>query len=119
MRPTALIHPGSTDWPQVASTVLIEDGRLESLVDNLLALTRLEEGVRRTPVHTHQRLEGLARGAVEDRALRIAQRRLEPVALPERNHAAVQRLFAAAAADAHEGNGGLHRPLEPCAPPTW
>jgi len=46
---TALMDP-STDWPAVAQTVLGEDARLESLVSNLLALTRLEEGVRRPHV---------------------------------------------------------------------
>jgi signal transduction histidine kinase len=47
---TALLHPETTDWPAVASTLLAEDSRLELLVDNLLALARLDEGVRRTPV---------------------------------------------------------------------
>ena len=46
---TALLDRGRTDWEQVASTVLAEDERLESLVDNLLAMARLEEGVRRPP----------------------------------------------------------------------
>jgi len=36
----------TTDWDDVARTVLAEDERLESLVANLLALTRLEEGQR-------------------------------------------------------------------------
>ncbi|HKY15211.1 MAG TPA: HAMP domain-containing sensor histidine kinase [Microthrixaceae bacterium] len=47
---TALMHSSSTDWEEVARTVLAEDERLESLVGNLLALTRLEEGERRPPV---------------------------------------------------------------------
>lgn len=46
---TALMHPETADWPAVASTLLAEDIRLELLVDNLLALARLDEGVRRTP----------------------------------------------------------------------
>lgn len=46
---TALMDP-TTDWPTVARTVLGEDERLESLVSNLLALARLEEGVRPAPV---------------------------------------------------------------------
>ncbi len=45
---TALLNPETTDWPQVGRTVLAEDQRLASLVDNLLVMTRLEEGVRRT-----------------------------------------------------------------------
>ncbi len=44
---TALLRPDHTDWPHVGRTVLAEDERLGALVDNLLALTRLEEGVRR------------------------------------------------------------------------
>lgn len=44
---TALLHPDSTDWNQVGKTVLREDERLGFLVDNLLAMSRLEEGVRR------------------------------------------------------------------------
>jgi signal transduction histidine kinase len=43
---TALIAGDGTDWDDVARTVLAEDERLESLVGNLLAMTRLEEGVR-------------------------------------------------------------------------
>jgi signal transduction histidine kinase len=43
---TALMDPGQTDWDTVARTVLTEDERLESLVGNLLALARLEEGQR-------------------------------------------------------------------------
>jgi signal transduction histidine kinase len=42
---TALLDP-ETDWDTVAKTVLNEDERLESLVVNLLALARLEEGQR-------------------------------------------------------------------------
>ena len=41
---TALIDPGATDWERVARTVLAEDERLETLVSDLLALTRIEEG---------------------------------------------------------------------------
>ncbi|NLA35341.1 MAG: HAMP domain-containing protein [Actinobacteria bacterium] len=44
---TALMRPESTDWEAVGRTVLAEDQRLSSLVDNLLALARLEEGQRR------------------------------------------------------------------------
>jgi signal transduction histidine kinase len=47
---TALMDPGQTDWDSVARTVLTEDERLESLVGNLLALARLEEGQRPVPV---------------------------------------------------------------------
>ncbi len=43
---TALLTHDGTDWEGVARTVLAEDERLESLVHNLLAMTRLEEGVR-------------------------------------------------------------------------
>ncbi len=42
---TALLDR-ETDWDSVARTVLNEDERLESLVGNLLALARLEEGQR-------------------------------------------------------------------------
>lgn len=41
---TALIEPVRTDWERVARTVLAEDERLETLVADLLALTRIEEG---------------------------------------------------------------------------
>lgn len=41
---TALIEPARTDWERVARTVLAEDERLETLVADLLALTRIEEG---------------------------------------------------------------------------
>jgi signal transduction histidine kinase len=44
---TALLRPESTNWTEVGQTVLAEDERLGALVDNLLALSRLEEGVRR------------------------------------------------------------------------
>lgn len=44
---TALMRPDSTDWETVGRTVLAEDERLSALVDNLLALARLEEGQRR------------------------------------------------------------------------
>ncbi len=44
---TALLAPGNTDWEQVARTVLQEDTRLASLVDNMLTLARIEEGVER------------------------------------------------------------------------
>ncbi len=44
---TALIDPASTDWSGVARTVLTEDERLEALVSDLLALSRLEENTRR------------------------------------------------------------------------
>jgi signal transduction histidine kinase len=47
---TALMAGDRTDWDEVGKTVLAEDERLESLVSNLLALTRLEEGVRRPRV---------------------------------------------------------------------
>lgn len=40
----ALAHPGRADWPAVASGVLEEGGRMERLVDDLLALTRADEG---------------------------------------------------------------------------
>ena len=40
----ALLHPESADWDEVGRTVLAEDERLARLVDNLLALARLEEG---------------------------------------------------------------------------
>jgi signal transduction histidine kinase len=43
---TALLSKADTNWEGVAQTVLAEDERLESLVHNLLAMTRLEEGVR-------------------------------------------------------------------------
>ena len=43
---TALIAGDGTDWDGVARTVLAEDERLESLVGNMLAMARLEEGVR-------------------------------------------------------------------------
>jgi signal transduction histidine kinase len=43
---TALLSNADTNWEGVAQTVLAEDERLESLVHNLLAMTRLEEGVR-------------------------------------------------------------------------
>ena len=44
---TALMRPEQTDWEQVGRTVLAEDQRLAGLVDNLLALARIEEGQRR------------------------------------------------------------------------
>jgi signal transduction histidine kinase len=43
---TALLDPERTDWDAVARTVLNEDERLDSLVGNMLALARLEEGKR-------------------------------------------------------------------------
>jgi signal transduction histidine kinase len=47
---TALMHPEHADWQGVARTVLTEDERLESLVGNMLALARLEEGQRPTAI---------------------------------------------------------------------
>jgi len=47
---TALMAPGSSDWEEIAATVLHEDARLASLVDNMLTLARIEEGVERRPV---------------------------------------------------------------------
>lgn len=47
---TALMAPGSSDWERIARTVLHEDVRLESLVDNMLMMARLEEGVARAVV---------------------------------------------------------------------
>jgi signal transduction histidine kinase len=41
----ASAHPGDTDWPSVADTVAVEADRLGALVDDLLALARLDEGV--------------------------------------------------------------------------
>lgn len=41
---TALQYPTDVEWPAVARIVLAEDERLEHLVDNLLAMARLEEG---------------------------------------------------------------------------
>ena len=43
---TALLAGDRTDWDDVGRTVLAEDERLESLVGNMLAMARLEEGVR-------------------------------------------------------------------------
>jgi signal transduction histidine kinase len=40
----ALAHPERADWPAVASGVLEEGGRMERLVDDLLALARTDEG---------------------------------------------------------------------------
>ncbi len=40
----SLAHPEGTDWPGVASGVLEEGIRMESLVDDLLALARADEG---------------------------------------------------------------------------
>jgi signal transduction histidine kinase len=39
-----LAHPGTSDWHTIASGVLDETGRIERLVDDLLLLTRLDEG---------------------------------------------------------------------------
>ena len=39
----ALAHPEGTDWPSTAVTVLAEQTRLGHLVDDLLALSRLDE----------------------------------------------------------------------------
>ena len=47
---TALIDPAATDWEGVARTVLAEDERLEFLVTDLLALSRIEEGRTRVLV---------------------------------------------------------------------
>lgn len=47
---TGLLGGDRTDWEQVAKVVLAEDERLERLVTDLIALTRLEEGVRPAPV---------------------------------------------------------------------
>jgi len=44
---TALMDPEGTDWQKLAETVLVEDERLEALVTDLLALSRLEEGSER------------------------------------------------------------------------
>lgn len=44
---TALMRPEAADWEAVGQIVLAEDQRLSSLVDNLLALARIEEGQRR------------------------------------------------------------------------
>ena len=43
---TALLHPEHADWQSIGRTVLTEDERLGALVDNMLALTRLEEDAR-------------------------------------------------------------------------
>lgn len=47
---TALMDPEGTDWQKLAETVLAEDERLEALVTDLLALSRLEEGMERPMV---------------------------------------------------------------------
>lgn len=44
---TALMHPDQADWEAVGRTVIAEDQRLSSLVDNLLALARIEEDMPR------------------------------------------------------------------------
>lgn len=44
---TALMRPEQADWEAVGRTVLAEDQRLAGLVDNLLALARIEEGMPR------------------------------------------------------------------------
>ena len=41
------MRPDQADWESVGRTVLAEDQRLSGLVDNLLALARIEEGQRR------------------------------------------------------------------------
>lgn len=43
---TALLGGEATDWEKVAATVLAEDQRLADLVSDLLAMARIEEGVR-------------------------------------------------------------------------
>ncbi|MBP1632831.1 MAG: Signal transduction histidine kinase, partial [Acidobacteria bacterium] len=40
----ALAHPERAEWPSVAAGVLEEGGRMERLVDDLLALARADEG---------------------------------------------------------------------------
>ena len=40
----ALAHPERAEWPDVAAGVLEEGGRMERLVDDLLALARADEG---------------------------------------------------------------------------
>lgn len=47
---TALMVPGGADWEQIARTVLQEDIRLASLVDNMLTMARIEEGMDRVEV---------------------------------------------------------------------
>jgi signal transduction histidine kinase len=41
---SALRSPDGVDWPDVAAVVLAEDLRLEHMVNNLLALAKIEEG---------------------------------------------------------------------------
>lgn len=41
----ALLHPGATDWQEVGRNVLVEDERLERIVNDLLTLARLDEQV--------------------------------------------------------------------------
>jgi len=68
---TALMHPEQADWEEVGRTVLAEDQRLSGLVDNLLALARIEEGQRRPQSEVdldeivHDQLERPRRVAVD------------------------------------------------------
>lgn len=43
---TALLHPDTADWKSIGETVLVEDHRLAALVDDMLALARISEGVQ-------------------------------------------------------------------------
>ncbi len=42
----AIHHPGAAEWPETAADVLEDTTRLSRLVDDLLLLARLDEGVR-------------------------------------------------------------------------
>ncbi len=48
----AAAHPEAIDWPEVAAGVLEESGRMERLVDDLLALARADEGAIRRRTET-------------------------------------------------------------------
>jgi signal transduction histidine kinase len=48
----ALRHTDSTDWPEVASRVLVEDERMEDTVAELLELARLDESTGPAPIDT-------------------------------------------------------------------
>ncbi|MCU1391793.1 MAG: hypothetical protein JWM34_221 [Ilumatobacteraceae bacterium] len=69
----ASAHPDRADWPAVASDVLRQDARMQSLTDDLLALARAEAGpntVRLGPVDLTSLLrEELARPVPDDREL--------------------------------------------------
>ncbi len=59
----SLAHPTASDWPEVATSVLSETGRIQRIVEDLLLLARLDEGA--APAHQTVDVGPVVRDATE------------------------------------------------------